>query len=571
MLSRRAFIGNGLGALAAGLLAQRALARRAFGFACPDTGALPYGPATPVLDLGQLPDAVQVAGMPFAPGWTGDDFPSFLQIPFHMQETNYPNGIPPDATETVDVCVVGGGMSGLCTAYLLREHHPVVLELSTRFGGVARGESWRGTPFSLGGAYFMTPDPGSFLDNLYHELGVDRLHKLSKDPDPVALNGQLINDIFHTPRVSEEERRALAAYKAMVDSFANNYPDIPLVAGRDNAWILELDRVSFKDDVERRLGYPAPPLLTSLIQAYFFSSFAAGWENVSAACGWNFVAAEEFGRWVLPGGNSGLTTAFYDKLRELETVSPNCPGQLLRAGCRTVEIRIQPDGLAKVIYKDAQGNFRALLARRVAVCCSKHIAKHIMIDPLYTDPARSHAVQQVETRGYVVANVLLNSPAPRTFYDVFMYDDGHLPADEGGFPNYSRITDFVDGGYAVHGSHSHTVLTCYWALAWPYGRPTLVPDDAWTRYATGAAGRVREILGLIGLPESAVAQVRLTRWGHAFSVSRVGLIANGVPQVLREPIANTVFFVSQDNWCLPAVETCLLEAADMAPKMARGL
>ncbi len=49
-----------------------------------------------------------------------------------------------------------------------------------------------------------------------------------------------------------------------------------------------------------------------------------------------------------------------------------------------------------------------------------------------------------------------------------------------------------------------------------------------------------------------------------------GLIAQGVCDTLRRPFQDHVFCVNQDNWALPAVETCLLEAAYQAPRVLAG-
>jgi len=116
---------------------------------------------------------VTVDGLPFASWYTGDDFPD-EGIPFHH---NPPVAIP-QPEESVDVAVVGGGLSGLSTAYLLRRYAPVVLELHDRFGGNAMGESWDGIPLSLGSAYVITPD--------------------SWPPDPVELGGRIHDDFWAT-------------------------------------------------------------------------------------------------------------------------------------------------------------------------------------------------------------------------------------------------------------------------------------------------------------------------------------------------------------------------------------
>jgi hypothetical protein len=116
----------------------------------------------------------------------------------------------------------------------------------------------------------------------------------------------------------------------------DSYPDIPLVEGKDNRWILELDRRSLREDVERRLGMPIPKVLEAAVQAYCYSSFNAGWERISAAAGWNFIAAEEYGRWVCPGGNVWVCDVLWQRLNE--AYAPDDLGRL-RSGTRVVDVR----------------------------------------------------------------------------------------------------------------------------------------------------------------------------------------------------------------------------------------
>ncbi|NJS14289.1 MAG: hypothetical protein HC788_06275, partial [Sphingopyxis sp.] len=80
-------------------------------------------------------------------------------------------------------------------------------------------------------------------------------------------------------------------------------------AGRDNAWILALDERSLKEDIEARLGVPVPRLLAAGIQGYCYSSFDAGWESISAAAAWNFLAAEEDRRTLIAGMRIGANLA----------------------------------------------------------------------------------------------------------------------------------------------------------------------------------------------------------------------------------------------------------------------
>jgi hypothetical protein len=45
----------------------------------------------------------------------------------------------------------------------------------------------------------------------------------------------------------------------------------------------------------------------------------------------------------------------------------------------------------------------------------------------------------------------------------------------------------------------------------------------------------------------------------------------GASERLRRPIADRSFFVNQDNWALPAVENCLLDAEFYLPQIRAGL
>lgn len=66
----------------------------------------------------------------------------------------------PEPSEKAPLAIVGGGLSGLASAYLLRKHRPVLLERAERFGGNSRGESWRGVDYAIGAAYFVKPETG---------------------------------------------------------------------------------------------------------------------------------------------------------------------------------------------------------------------------------------------------------------------------------------------------------------------------------------------------------------------------------------------------------------------------
>jgi hypothetical protein len=321
------------------------------------------------------------------------------------------------------------------------------------------------------------------------------------------------------------------------------------------------------------MGGPIPAALAAGIQAYFYSSFDAGWEEISAASGWNFVAAEEYGRWVCPGGNSFLCQAMWEKLAELDHGVPRrCPSRHLRAKCRVVDVRLRAGDRVQVTYKDVNGDLRSLLARRVVVATPKHVARHFIHDLEKLDPEKTLALGQLNSRAYIVANVLVNARLERDFYDLFLLGDPTaFPMSEADASAWRRVPDVVNGRFADRDDRRRAVLTLYWALPYYRSRFHLIEPAAWTNLAEQLAPQVREIVGLLRIDVADVEQVRMTRWGHAMPIAGVGFIAQGYAEQTRRPIADRIYFVNQDNWALPAVETCLLEAEYWAPFVEAGL
>ncbi|HWB20695.1 MAG TPA: NAD(P)-binding protein [Phycisphaerales bacterium] len=574
MQSRREFIGTGLSAFFIGLLNRSALARQAAGpgatHGAPISSASPGSPVNLVEDM---PESVMIDGFPFAPFFLGDDFPKASAIPFHSAEDEFPGGKPPAPTEEVDVAIIGGGMSGLSTAYFLRDYYPVIFELHERFGGVSGGESWSGIRYSKGGAYFITPDKGSFLESLYQELGLDQVYRYSAGGmDPMELNNVILKDFWNG--LSDDDARAFQRYAEIVAYYADEaYPDIPLDPKKDNQWIIDLDQLTFKQDLEQRMGMPIPPLLAAGIQSYFYSSFDSSWETVSAASGWNFIAAEEFGRWVCPGGNNWVIDQFYKRILRAYKHGPDGADvtDRLRPNHRAVDVRVQDDGRVLISYKTPGGEFRSLLARRCVVACSKHIAKHFIHDLQNLDLDKSIAMSSVQTNPYVVANVLLTEPIKNDFYDTFLLGDGNFPMTEPEAANEYPVTDMITGDFAGYNAHPRNVLTLYWPLPVPSMVFLLIDDDAYMNFAHRLVPQLQRILDILGLPAGAVRQIRMTRWGHAMPIASPGLLALDVPNRIRRPFMGSVYFVNQDNWLLPAFETCLLEAKTFSDQIRADL
>jgi len=567
MITRRQFLGGGLSAVTLGLFGRSALGRM-LQTPPPARFRFQWESSRPFLQLPAVPSSVIVDGLPFAPDWQGDDFAN-NRIPFHT-----PDPLPslPPATEEVSVAVVGGGLGGLATAYLLRRHRPVIFELRSRFGGTAMGETWEGISYSMGGAYFITPDPGTDLNRFYRQLGLHREYRLSPGgDDPIELQGRILEDFWSRGVGTPEERDAFRRYAEVVRYYAEEaYPEIPLPK-EQSQWIRDLDRRTLKQDIEARMGVPVPPLLAAAIQGYCYSSFGAGWQELSAAGGWNFIAAEEFGRWVLPGGNGSMIDALWRAIAKRETHSTKGP-RYLRHSSRVIDVRLEPDDRVRVTWLDPQQRLRSLRARRVVLAGAKHICRYLLPDLPRLAPEQGEAMQQIPQRAYVVANVLLDAPVRRDFYDLFLLGDGNFPMDETSAEQRLGVADVIKGTFPAGPAPGETdVLTLYWPLPFSRGRFTLIADDGWESYARRLVPQVRRILDLLRVGAGSVRQIRLTRWGHAMPISVPGLISDGTLELASRPIEDRIFFVNQDNWALPAVENTVLDAHTAARAIERAL
>ncbi len=580
MPTRREVLKGGLGILALGaggsvLGAQSAvqtivgsMAQRAGGMSPLTGAALETLKASRPLGARSFDSKARIIdGFAFKSWFEGDDFEE--EIPFHSQQNVFPDGEPPAPTEEIDVVVIGGGLSGLSTAYELRAYNPVVFELHDIFGGNAQGGRIEGAPFSLGSAYFITPDPGGELDRFYGELGLHDVIRADETASPVEIDGKINPDIWTGMGVSKEDIPAYEAYRKLVIRMTNEYPDVPF----DQPWMLELDRLSLREHIEQEMKMPVPAALAAAIQAYCYSSFTAGWEEISAMLGWNFLAAEEFGRWVLPGGNAWIADKLWQKLIPLDRTDPDHAPHL-RPGRHVVDTRQQPDGRWLVTWKEPDGAYQSLLAREVVNACPKNIARMMIPGLQQEDEARYNAMR-LTRRAYMVANVIVNKPIPLDFYDIFLLEHPEdFPMSEGEAGGMWRYTDVLNGSFTKEPGGAPlpiepSVLTLYWPLAYEDARFTLFLGDPIQTYAKALTSKLRDTLHLVGMDESDVMEIRLARWGHAMPVSRVGFVADGSADLVRSAYRESMHFVNQDNWALPAVENAFLDAFEVA-KTIRG-
>lgn len=499
--------------------------------------------------------------LPFAEGFLGDSFarPHAALVNRDALLAKLPGGKPPEPSEKADVVVVGGGLAGLSSAWLLRDRKPILLEQAPRLGGNSKGERWRESVYALGGAYFIQPDEGDELEALYREIGAMEGTRKLEGHDPVEYRGKLYAKFFEGES-SPEDAAAFETYVARMKAHEEEYPEIPIPGEEERELVVGLDRRSLADVVTEWLGGKVPPALQAALQNYCWSSLGAGWREISAAAGINFLAGEAFGVLAHPGGNAGLAVALLRNLREAVGAAN------LRTGCIVFDVKATETGV-RVAYLDPDDRAHTLEAKAAVLACPKFAVKTILQG---IEPERLKAIEQLQYRGYLVVNVLVDAPVDHDFYDLYLLRDGTIvetPTGEGKAPG--RITDVILGNWARGADRpKQSVLTLYWPLPFESGRAdVLLRKDSWEYLQPLAERQILEILPLLGLKAESVIEVRMARWGHALPVAKPNFIADGHAEAIRRPHAGKVFFVNQDNWALPAVETAFLEAIHFAPEV----
>ena len=101
------------------------------------------------------------------------------------------------ATKSYDVVIVGGGLSGLSSAYHLRDKKVLMLEGNPRLGGNARVEKYKDTYMSLGSAYVTIPEKDGLIENFFKEIGVhNKFKKVQCGKHPIIFNGEFVDSFW---------------------------------------------------------------------------------------------------------------------------------------------------------------------------------------------------------------------------------------------------------------------------------------------------------------------------------------------------------------------------------------
>ncbi len=459
-------------------------------------------------------------------------------------------GKPSTSQEKVPLIIVGGGIGGLTTAYLLRKHRPILLEQASRLGGNSKGQSWRGIDFSIGAAYVTELDKGDPQLDLYKELGLHKIYRTTGPHELKVLNGKLQTKFWNGDLApnNRAQFKKLSSYLRFV--LNKRYPKIPFRSRKMENYVKELDRTDIVTHLQKIAGGQLDPLIETDLEYYCWSSFGAEAREISAASGLNFYTTEFGKKHIMPGGNAGIA--------EHLVKSADLPSNSLRTGCVVIEVQVQSDGVA-VRYLDSSKTLRTLHAKAAVLACPKFVVARILKG---IESHRLSAIRRLKYRSYLVCNILLDGTMParslKEIYDLFMLREKEEPR------RHRRATDLVQGSFTSH--RKSTVLTLYRPFPYDGARPEMLAEGSYQGFKREFETQIhKEILPIFGFQKENLVDIRISRWGHALPVAQTGLIADGTLEKIRKPFRERVFFVEQDNWALPALDTSVNEALILSP------
>jgi hypothetical protein len=458
----------------------------------------------------------------------------------------------PKASETVPLVIVGGGISGLTSAYFLKDLKPIILEQAPQFGGNSKGEKIGTSTFSIGSAYLVKPDPDSDVDLFLKELGIDQeWREETSDEASVVFKNRLAQGFWQASTDPDARQDFERVQTAFVDILENSYPDIPWSEESQISWELytKWDSQNFKQWLDENLG-PIHPHIEEYLQLYAWSSFGGSLSEISAVQMLNFITAEMDSILALPGGNSAVAERLFQKLEsELGTTS-------LRAGCFVIDISINENGV-QVVYEKPDGQLHTVQAKACVFASPKFIADKVIDD---LPKAQLEAMEWIQYRGYVVANVILNKKIKNPTFELYCLKGEVPPTPSAMKPGNRGYTDICLGSWSSEDSSDRGVLTIYKALPYDGARQFLFAPFAHDKNRKQVQTALPEALEALGLTTQDIAGVRLTRWGHSIPLARVGALTNGQAEAASNTFQNRVVFANQDNYLNPAFESAFSAA-----------
>jgi len=446
-----------------------------------------------------------------------------------------------------DVVIVGGGISGLISAYKLKDKFEVkIIEKEDIIGGASKRGNWKGIYYSYGtadtGPSYQIDYNGEkidFLDPIFKDLNIP--WKRVADPsDAFLFRDHLVTDPFcrcHSELpASMEERKGFEDALAYITEFKDKYGRLRIPPEASSPEYTKLDKKTLAEIFQKSGKY-----FLLFLKRYSESTFGATPNEISAFEGLYYLSREMEERYTCPGGNAVVAEALASHLKDkIELKSAAVLIEQEKENCH-------------VTYVDEKGSTVTLRSKSVIMACQKHYAPYI-IKGLPEDQKR--AFRKVRYESFIVANVftkdVIHDAAFATYFDSTLFTD-------------MVIADWIvtDGQKKV-GSGEPEVYTLYCPMGERNRYKVLSePAETWTSQI------LRGLKKYFPDVEEKIEDISLFRYGHHYVLGYPGFIT-GARMIAKRPFGN-IFFAKDDMQGVPCLESAVWSGIDAANELAEKL
>ncbi len=491
--------------------------------------------------------------------FNGDDITRTHEALWNTDDYISKRGGIPSPTEYTDTVIVGGGCSGLLSAYYLQNRNPIILEQAGQFGGNSRGEYFNGqSPYSIGAAYITKPDLNSDCYRILYDLKLLPFARPEKSTESrVFFQNQFLKGFWEGNTDPQARKQFLLINAKLEEILEKFYPDIPwsTESALTRQQLLQLDSMSFYTWLISMFGNVHQHIL-EYFQLYCWSSFGGSIDEISAAQALNFLAAETDEILAFPGGNAAIAQALYSYHYQRNGSSS------VRAGALVLSVQINKNGV-DICYEGPDRKLYSIRANHCVLAAPKFIAKRIVKN---MSEQQQRACDAIEYRSYIVANLLIkkNHSIFSPCFELYCLEGAVPPTPSALKPPNRPFTDICFGSWAYGDQGEIGVLSIYKALPYQGARQFLFNPLSHNKHRQSLIENSKTLIQQLGITENQILGIRLTRWGHALPLAQTGALSQGFLEAANQTIDNKIFFANQDNWVNPSFETAVAAASEVA-------
>jgi protoporphyrinogen oxidase len=412
----------------------------------------------------------------------------------------------PPVSSHHDVVIVGGGVSGLTAAYLLRQRDFLILEKEPHWGGNAYLMDYQGSAYATGAAFIEK-----------NEIAYEFARQIGLQPLPVNnWDGSIIKGEF-IPDTWGEGLERLPYPASVREGFKKFRKEILAIDLKKRS--KELFQVPLSDFMK---DYPIE--IKQWWDAYGPSNWGALTEDTAAALGvtdLQFMAEEnrEDDRYTWPGGLGAITR----KLVEL--LQANF-AERMQTGATIIAVLPGRNRVQVTYMHGAQ--LKTVSAKAVIMATPKFITRHI-VEGL--PEKQSEAMHKIRYVPYPVVNLIFDKPVFNKGYDTWC-------------PGNS-FTDFIVADWVVQKEPGYkqlcNILTFYTPMREDDRGYLLTESSA----RTVAANVLTDFQKLFPGSDVNPVEVHIYRRGHPMYMSTPGLFTEVQP-VARQAM-DRIFFANTDS------------------------